>query len=99
VQIGLHHHREQRLVDPAAPLQQAGEERPGPQLWDAQLQIPSRGGEEPLPVAVALGRPLRRALVWGSADHRGELGLDQGLVDGLGGLTDAVVNLGDRECV
>jgi len=25
VQVGLHHHREQRLIDPAAPLQQAGE--------------------------------------------------------------------------
>jgi hypothetical protein len=52
-----------------------------------------------LPVAIALGQPLRRALVWASANRRGELGLDQGLVDGLGGLTDTVVNLGDRECI
>jgi hypothetical protein len=35
VQIGLHHHREQGLVNPPAALQQRGEERPGPQLGDA----------------------------------------------------------------
>jgi ClpP class serine protease len=35
----------------------------------------------------------------GGADHGRELGLDEGLVDGLGGLTDAVINLRDRECV
>jgi ClpP class serine protease len=32
-------------------------------------------------------------------DHLGELGLDQGLVDGLGGLADAVIDLRDLECV
>jgi hypothetical protein len=63
VQVGLHHHREQRLVDPAAPLEQAGEERPGPQLGNPQLQIPSGGRQQPLPVTVALGQPLRRPLV------------------------------------
>ena len=41
VQIGLHDHREQRLVDPPPALEQAGEERPGPQLRDPQLQIPA----------------------------------------------------------
>jgi hypothetical protein len=50
-------------------------------------------------VAVALGQPLRRPLVGGSADHGGELGLDEGLVDGLGGLADAVVHLRRLECV
>jgi hypothetical protein len=63
MQIGLHHHREQRLVDPPAPLQQAGEERPGPQLGDAQLQIPGRGRQQPGPVAVALGQPGLGALM------------------------------------
>ena len=58
VQIGLHDHREQGLIDPPAALQQAGEERPGPQLGDAQLQIPGRGRQHPGPVAVALGQPL-----------------------------------------
>jgi hypothetical protein len=50
-------------------------------------------------VAVALGQPLRGALVRASADHGGELGFDEGLVDGLGGLADAVVDLRGRECV
>jgi hypothetical protein len=99
MQIGLHHHREQRLVDPAAPLQQAGEERPGPQLGDAQLQIPGRGGQHPGSVPVALRQPIMAALVRRGADHGGELGLDEGLVDGLGGLADAVVDLGGLECV
>jgi hypothetical protein len=92
MQVRLHHHREQRLVDPPAPLQQRGEERPGPQLGKPQLQIPSRRGQHAGPVAVALGQPVRRALVGSGADHGGELGLDEGLVDGLGGLADAVID-------
>jgi len=40
VQVGHHYRREQRLIDPAAPLQQRGEERPCAQLRDPQLQIP-----------------------------------------------------------
>jgi hypothetical protein len=99
MQVGLHHHREQRLIDPPAPLQQAGEERPGPQLGDPQLQIPGRGGQQPRAVPVALSEPVSRPLMRGGADHLGELGLDQGLVDGLGGLADAVVALRGRECV
>jgi hypothetical protein len=49
-------------------------------------------------MAVALGQPGLGPFMWG-ADHRGELRLDEGLVDGLGGLTDAVVDLRRRECV
>jgi hypothetical protein len=77
VHIGLHDHREQGLVDPPAPPQQAGEERPGPQPGEPQLQAPGRGRQHPWPVAVALGQPLGRPLMWGGADHLGELGLDQ----------------------
>ena len=33
VQVGLHDHREQRLVDPAPALEQRGEERPGCAAW------------------------------------------------------------------
>ena len=42
---------------------------------------------------IALGQPLWCALVWASPDHGRELGLDEGLVDGLGGLADAVIHL------
>jgi hypothetical protein len=44
-------------------------------------------------VAVALGLPVRGALVGCGADHLSELGFDEGLVDRLGGLADPVVNL------
>ena len=39
--VRLHHHREQSLVDTAAPLQQRREERPLPQLRDPQIQRPA----------------------------------------------------------
>jgi len=62
VQVGLHHHREQRLVHPTTPLQQRGEERPGAQLGDPQVQIARGGGQRPRPGPVALGGPLGGAL-------------------------------------
>jgi hypothetical protein len=99
MQVGLHDHREQGLVDPAAPLQQAGKERPGPQLGDPQLQIPRRGGQHPRAMAVALGQPLGRPLMWGGTDHRRQLSFDQGLVDRLGGLADAVIHLRGHKCI
>jgi hypothetical protein len=34
-----------------------------------------------------------------STNHRGELGFDQGLVDGLGGLADAVIDLRGHQCI
>ena len=99
MQIGLHHHREQGLIDPPAPLQQRGEERPGPQLGDPQLQIPGRRRQDPGAGAVALGGAGIGALVRAGADHRGQLRLDQRLVERLGGGADAVVNLGGFECL
>jgi hypothetical protein len=50
-------------------------------------------------VAVALGQPGLGALVGGGADYLRELGFDEGLVDGLGGLADAVIDLRRLECV
>ena len=81
--VGLHHHREQGLVDPAPPLEQAREERPRPQLGDRQLQIPRRGGQHPGPVPVALHHPGLGALVQAGTDRLGGLGLDQLLVHPL----------------
>jgi hypothetical protein len=66
MQIRLHDDGEQGLVDPPAALQQAGEERPRPQFRDPQLQIPSRGCQQPLPVPVALGKPRLGPLMWGA---------------------------------
>ena len=45
--IGLHDDRHQGPVDPAARLQQRREERPLPQLGDAQLDIAGLGGQQP----------------------------------------------------
>jgi hypothetical protein len=77
VQVGLHHNREQRLVDAAAPLQQRREERAGAQLRDPQLQIPDRHGQGARAVSVALRRAGLGALMGCGADHRGQLGFDQ----------------------
>jgi hypothetical protein len=99
VQIGLHHHREQRLVDPPPAFQQRREERAGAQLRDPQLQIPGRGREDAGSRAVALGGAALGALVPAGADHRGELRLDQRLIQRLGRGPDAVVDLGGFQCL
>ncbi len=69
VQIRRHHHRVQRLVDPATPLQQGREERPGAQLWDPQIQVPGRRRQHPRPVPGALPGPGISAFVRFRADH------------------------------
>jgi hypothetical protein len=79
------------LIDPPAAFQQRREERPGAQLRDPQLQIPGRRGQGPDAVAVGLIGTLARA----GADRVGELGFDQCLVDGLGGVTDTITDIGD----
>ncbi len=94
LQVGLHHHGEQRLVDTAAAFQQGGEERPGPQLGDLQFQIAGGGGQQPVAVAVALVGAGLGALVWGGADDCGRLRLDERLQDGLQRVADDVVGVG-----
>ncbi len=99
VQVGLHHHREQRLIDPPPAFQQRGEERPGAQLGDPQLQIPGRSGQGPGSRSVALSGAGLGALVRAGADHRGQLGLDQRLIQRLGRRPDSIVNLGGLQCL
>ncbi len=74
MQVGLHHHREQRLIHPAAALQQRREERPGAELRDPQLQIPGRRGQRPGPVPVAVAGAgvgaLRRGHPQRASDRR-----------------------------
>jgi hypothetical protein len=97
VQVGLHQHCNLRLIDPSAPFYQAGENDPARSFGIRSSKSPAVVDSTPGPVAVALRQPLRDALVGGGADHGGGLGLDEGLVDGLGSLADAVVR--DRKCV
>jgi hypothetical protein len=84
VWVGLHHHGEQRPVDPAAAFDHRGEEGSGLQLRDTQIQIACA-------VVRVLGRcPLRwlmRVAVRSpraGADDRGGLGLDQLLQERFG---------------
>ncbi len=74
MQVGLHDHREQCLIDPPSAFQQRGEERPGAQLGDPQLQLTGRGGQDAWPGAVALGGPGIGALMRRRPDHRGDSG-------------------------
>jgi len=88
--IGLHHHRVQGLIDPAPRLQDAGEERPLPQLRDRQLHITGLRGQQPRPRPIALGRARLGALIPGGADPFGGLGLDQLLHYQTHRLTDQI---------
>ena len=88
--VGLHHHREQRPVDPAPPLQHRGEERPAAQLRDPQLDVARFGRQQPRPSAVALVRARLGALVQAGADHLRRLGVDQRLEHHLDARTDHV---------
>jgi hypothetical protein len=62
-------------------LEQGREERAGPELRDAQLDVAGLGREEPAARTVAVGRPLVGPLVPGRADRLGGLELDQLLED------------------
>lgn len=75
--VRLHHHGEQRLVDPPAALQQRREERASPQLRDRQLQVPRRGRQGPGPVPVALHGPGIPALTPLGTDQGRDLRLDE----------------------
>jgi hypothetical protein len=60
VDIGLLHHRDQRLLAAPARLQKAWEVRPSPQLGDGQLELADPGVPAAWPVAIALGvAPVR----------------------------------------
>ena len=69
--VGIHHHGVEGLVDPAARLEPVGEEAALPQFGDGQGEIAHLGGEQPLAVAVAVGRALIGAALM-------ELGAGQG---------------------
>jgi hypothetical protein len=77
--VGLDHHREQRPVDPAGPLQHRREEAALAQLRDPQLDITGLRREQPVSSPVAMRRARRRAFMGLRADHLGRLRVDQRL--------------------
>lgn len=90
MQIRFHHHREQRLVDPPAPLEQGGEERAGSQLRDPQIKFPGRRRQHSSSGAVAVGGALVGAFERAGADERGRFRIDQLLVQGFSCDADSV---------
>jgi hypothetical protein len=97
MQVGLHHDREQRLIDAAAPFQQDGEERPLPELRDLQSEVPGGRGQVPRAAAVAMGDAVAGPLERGGADDPGRLRIDQLLIELLGHRADAVGDIGEFE--
>ena len=95
--IGLHHNGEQGLVDAAAALEQGGEERPGAQLRDFQVEVPGRGAQRPWPGAVAVGCAVAGAFKRGSADKCARFRIDQFLIESFGRCADAVGDVGEFE--
>ncbi len=75
--VGLHDHRIQGLIDPAAGLEDRGDEAAGPQFGDLQREISHLGGQGAGPVAVAVAEPLLGALMAVSTEEGGNLQLDQ----------------------
>ena len=81
VDVGLHDDRPEGPVDPPPRLEEGREERAGPELGDAQLDVAGLGRQEPAPTPVAVGRPLVGPLVPAGADGLVGLELDQLLED------------------
>ena len=95
--VGLHHNREQRLIDAAAPLEQGGEERPGAQLRDLQIEVSGRGAQRPGSGAVAVGGAVAGAFERGGADECARFRIDQFLIQRFGRDADAVGDIGEFE--
>ena len=77
VDVGLHDHRVQGLIDPAARLQDRGNEAAGSQFGDLQREITHLGGEGAGAVAVAIPQALVGSLMALSTKEGGNLQLDQ----------------------
>jgi hypothetical protein len=90
VDVGLHHHRVHRLVDPPARLQDAREEAALAQLGDAQLDVTGLDRQQPRPGTVAFGHPAIGALIPSGTDLLGRFGLDQLFQHQLHRVTDHI---------
>jgi hypothetical protein len=69
----------ERPIDPPPWLVQQWKETARAQLGDLHLEAPRAGVEDPIPVAVAIGRARRRSLVRAGADPHDRLGFDEPL--------------------
>ena len=97
VEVGLHHDGEQGLVDPPTLLEQGGEERPGAQLRDLQIKVPSRRAQGSWSGAVAIRGAVAGAFKRGGADERARFRIDQFLIQRFGRDPDAVSDIGEFE--
>ncbi len=90
VDVGLHDHGVEGLVDAPAGLQDRGEEAAFSELGDGELDVAGLGGEHPGAVPVALvGAPVAPLVAIGT-DRGGQLGFDQLLADEADCLLDQV---------
>ena len=97
VNIGLHHHSEEGLVDATAPLQECGEERASAQLRDLQIEVSGGGGQRSGSDPVAVGGAIAAAFEWGGADERARFRVDQLLIERLGRDPDPVGDIGELQ--
>ena len=93
----FHHHREQRLVDAATPLQQGGEKRPSAQFVNLQIELICGRGLHSGTATVAVGGALVGAFEQPGADEGGRFGIDQLLIERLGGNPDSIGDIGEFE--
>lgn len=93
--IGLHHDREQRVIDPAASLQERREERPLPQPRQPQLEIPGRRCQSARASPVALGDTVRGSFERSCTDEGGRFRIDQFLIERFGRDTGPVGDIGE----
>ncbi len=88
--VGLHHHRIQRLVDAAAGLEDHRKERPLAELGDPHTDVAGLGSDQPRTRPVAVGGPRLGALVTNRADLLGGFGFDELLHHHPDRLTDKI---------
>ena len=74
---GFHDHRVERLIDTAPGLENRREERPRAEFGDCERDVAHLGGQGAGATAVAVAEPLVGALVAISAEHGGNLKLNQ----------------------
>ena len=99
VDVGLHHHRVQRLVDAAPWLEDRREERSFAQLGDLQLDVAGLGRQQTWPGPIALSDSGVGAFVAVGADPLGRFDLDQLLHHQTHRVTDEVDTLAGTERV